>query len=97
MTRFAIAMWLAIVAMLGIGVGVTYKLRTTPPPPPPVIVEWVVDKEFGDKKVTLPNGLHLVVYKEEEGTSTEWGWTVGAPAQNEREAMDKALHMGGVK
>lgn len=97
MTRFAIAMWLAIVAMLGIGVGVTYKLRTTPPPPPPVIVEWLVDKEFGDKKVVLPNGLHLVVYKEDEGTSAEWGWTVGAPATTEREAMDKALHMGGVK
>ena len=97
MTRTGLALALAVVAMLGFGVFVTYKLHTTPPPPPPVIVEWLVDKEFGDKKVKLDNGLELSVFREDEGTSTTWSWTVGAAAADEREAMDKALHMGGVK
>lgn len=97
MTRFVVVMWLFVVAMLGIGVGVTYKTMRSPPPPPPVIVEWLVDKEFGDKKVKLDNGLELSVFREDEGTSTTWSWTVGATAADEREAMNKALHMGGVK
>ena len=97
MTRFVVVMWLFVVAMLGIGAGVTYKTMRSPPPPPPVIVEWLVDKEFGDKKVKLDNGLELSVFREDEGTSTTWSWTVGAAAADEREAMDKALHMGGVK
>ena len=101
LTRTGIA-WVLGLLML---VGVACVLRPEPTPPPqPILVEWLVDKEYGDKSVMLPNGLELTVYQEAQeseesstSTSTVWHWTVGAPAASEREAMDKALHMGGVK
>ena len=94
LTRTGIAWVLGLLTLAG----VACVLRPEPPPAP-VLVEWLVDKEYGDKSVLLPNGMTLVVYQDEESTSTstEWHWTVGAPAASEREAMDKALHMGGVK
>ena len=86
--------------LFGLSYG-SYRLanRTPPPTPAPQLIEWEVDKEFGDKRTTLPNGLKLYVYKVDDTTSTEttWGWTVGSEGMTEREAVDRALHMGGVK
>lgn len=69
-----------------------------------VIIEWEVDKKYGEKRTTLPNGLKLFVYRVEAtgpdvstSTETTWGWTVGTEGLSEREAMDRALQMGGVK
>lgn len=76
-------------------------IKQPEPPPAPQLIEWEVDSEYGDKRTTLPNGLRLFVYKVEESTgtstSTTWGWTVGSEGMSEREAVDRALHMGGVK
>lgn len=93
------------VAIMALGLGGTaygiYRLLHVPAPttPAPLLIEWEVDKEFGDKRTTLPNGLKLYVYRVEPDTSTSttYGWSVGSEGMSEREAIDRALHMGGVK
>jgi len=97
--------WLGIAAVIVvlylIGAGVACVIKQPEPPPAPQLIEWEVDSEYGDKRTTLPNGLRLFVYKVEESTgtstSTTWGWTVGSEGMSEREAVERALHMGGVK
>jgi hypothetical protein len=97
--------WLGIAAVIVvlylIGAGVACVIKQPEPPPAPQMIEWEVDSEYGDKRTTLPNGLRLFVYKVEDttgtSTSTTWGWTVGSEGMSEREAVDRALHMGGVK
>jgi len=97
--------WLGIAAVIVvlylIGAGVACVVKQPEPPPAPQLIEWEVDKDYGDKRTTLPNGLRLCVYKVEESTgtstSTTWGWTVGSEGMSEREAVERALHMGGVK
>ena len=71
--------------------------NSAPQPPQPVVVEWEVDTEYGDKRTTLSNGRKLTVYHDYESTSTDWHWTIGGVTSSEREAMDAALHMGGLK
>jgi len=96
--------WIGIAAVIGvlylIGAGVACVVKQPEvPPPAPHLIEWEVDKDYGDKRTTLPNGLRLYVYKVEDSasTSTTWGWSVGSEGMSEREAVNRALHMGGVK
>lgn len=97
--------WLGIAAVIVvlylIGAGVACVIKQPEPPPAPQLIEWEVDSEYGDKRTTLPNGLRLFVYKVEDttgtSTSTTWGWSVGSEGMSEREAVERALHMGGVK
>jgi len=97
--------WLGIAAVIVVlylvGAGVACVIKQPEPPTAPQLIEWEVDSEYGDKRTTLPNGLRLFVYKVEDttgtSTSTTWGWTVGSEGMSEREAVDRALHMGGVK
>ncbi len=94
-----IAVVIGTIYLIGAGVACVVKQPESPPAPAPQLIEWEVDAEYGDKRTTLPNGLKLFVYKVEEATSTatEWGWTVGSEGMTEREAVERALHMGGVK
>lgn len=94
-----IAVVIGTIYLIGAGVACVVKQPEPPPVPAPQLIEWEVDKDYGDKRTTLPNGLHLYVYKVEDSTSTSttWGWTVGSEGMTEREAIERALHMGGVK
>ncbi len=64
---------------------------------PPIIVEWEIDKEYGDKRTVLKNGLKLSVFKDGTDEKPSWGWSVTGTALTEAEAADKAFYMGGVK
>ena len=89
----------ACIVFGSIGSALTYKImkKPAPPPPEPIVVEWIVDKDFGDKETTLQNGLKLAVYREKDGTEIKWSWSVTGPASNETEAIQAAFRMGGVK
>jgi len=73
------------------------KVTAVVKPPEPVIVQWEIDKEFGDKTAKLANGLVITVYSEGKGKDQKWGWSVGGDSVNEKEAVEKAFKMSGIK
>jgi len=68
-----------------------------PPQPEPIVIQWEIDKEYGDKHTTLANGLSLSVFQDGEGANVTWGWSVSGDAVDETAAIKKAMQMGGVR
>ncbi len=92
--------WGGFALIIAVLVGFSVKKDPEPPPPPkqePIIVEWEVDKEFGEKYTTLKNGITLVLSHDDKKKESKWTWSVSGETLTEKEAVQMAFKLGGVK
>ena len=94
--RKIIALWLLTMGVSWF-VACKYSHKPPQPQPEPVLVEWEVEKDFGEKRAKLANGLTIMVFQEGEEANKTWSWSVTGAAVNEQDAVQKVLKMGGIK